>query len=78
MDHALLAAGEFGSYINGLKILPVVIVSVVWLRLMTWVDKDSQDARMPREIVNGINLGGWAIAMAVMLMPLSFIAAFGI
>ncbi|MCY7358953.1 MAG: GntP family permease, partial [Rudanella sp.] len=42
-------------------LLPVVLLAVGWLRLLTWADKDSDVARMPRATINAINLGGFAI-----------------
>ncbi len=68
MDQSLLAAGELGNYIDGFKLLPVFLVSLGWLKLMTWVDKDAHSAHLPRETVNLINLGGWVLAIGVMLL----------
>ncbi len=78
MDQPLLAAGEFGNYINGFKLLPVVLVSLGWLRLMTWADKDTHNAHMPREAVNGINLGAWALAIVAMLLLPNYWAALAV
>lgn len=78
MDHPLLAAAELANYVNGFKLLPVVIVSLVWLRLMTWVDKDAPKSHLPRETVNMINLGGWAVSIALMLAVPNYWAALAI
>ncbi len=78
MHLMLSAAAVTGSYINGLLIIPVVIVSLIWLKLMTWADKDAPDAHLPREIINGINLGAWVIGVLCLLMPMPYIAALGI
>ena len=78
MDHALLAAGEFGNYINGFKLIPIVLVSLGWLRLMTWADKDTHNAHLPRELINGINLGAWALSIFVMFLLPNFWAAIAV
>ena len=42
----LLGAVEVGNYINGWKVLPVVIILAFWARLLTWIDKDADDAHL--------------------------------
>ena len=65
------AVGELGGYINGFKFLPLLIVSLVWLRLMTWADKDAEDARLSREKTGAIHVGLWLVALVLaVLMPL--------
>jgi type II secretory ATPase GspE/PulE/Tfp pilus assembly ATPase PilB-like protein len=56
LDSMLLAAGqvEVGGYINPWKILPPLVLLFVWGRLLTWIDKDTDAAHLPRE---GLNLG---------------------
>ncbi len=78
MDYPLLAAGELGNYINGFKLLPIVLVTIVWFKLMTWVDKDAKTAYIPRETANLINLSGWALAMIVMLFMPNYWAALAV
>ena len=69
------AVGELGGYINGLKFIPLLLISVAWLRLMTWADKDAEDARLPREKTNLIHLGLWTLALVLCVyMPLYLIA----
>ncbi|HEY0009728.1 MAG TPA: hypothetical protein VGB55_13450, partial [Tepidisphaeraceae bacterium] len=75
MDVSLLAAAELGSFINGFKLLPVVVISFAWLRLMTWADKDADDARLPRETVNCIHIGLWILSLAVFLFIPFYAAA---
>jgi general secretion pathway protein E len=54
----ILGAVEVGSYINIWKIVPALVVLLLWTRLMTWVDKDTDVAHLPRETVNlGLLLG---------------------
>src|SRR4051812_17375664 len=51
----LIAATEFGgAYISLLKLLPVVLLLLIFLRLTTWVDKDAERAHLPREILNSL------------------------
>jgi type II secretory ATPase GspE/PulE/Tfp pilus assembly ATPase PilB-like protein len=73
----LLAAAEYGSYINGFKLLPVILIAMPWLRLMTWADKDTVTARLPRETINGINIAGFAIACALLVLIPIYVGALG-
>lgn len=47
-----LAQAEPGFFINPLKLIPPVVMLLVWARLMTWADKDSTAAHLPRVPVN--------------------------
>ncbi|MDB5328669.1 MAG: gspE 2 [Phycisphaerales bacterium] len=72
------AVVELGGYINGFKLLPFALISLVWLRLMTWADKDAEDARLPRQTTNLIHLGLWIVGIGLgLVMPL-YIAAVAI
>ena len=46
----LMAAVEVGDYINLWKLLPVLILLIIWARLLTWMDKDAIDAHLPAAI----------------------------
>ena len=69
------AVVELGGYINGFKLLPLILISLIWLRLMTWADKDADDARLPRDTTNIIHLGLWLLGIVLALMiPLYVVA----
>jgi type II secretory ATPase GspE/PulE/Tfp pilus assembly ATPase PilB-like protein len=74
--HMLAAAVPTGNYVNGLKVIPVVVVLIVWLRLMTWVDKDTLANNMPRERINTGLMGGVVIGFAAFLFLPTFLIAF--
>lgn len=65
MTDSFLAAVQLGGYINGLKLIPIAAVSLVWAWLIAWADKDAEVARLPRETVNTINLGTWLLALVL-------------
>ncbi len=50
----IAAAPPGGAYISLLKILPVLILLLIFLRLMTWMDKDAVIAHLPRELLNSL------------------------
>lgn len=75
MTELPLAAVELGSYINGFKLLPFALLSLVWLKLMTWADKDADNARLPRETVGVMNLGLWLVGLGLAVLMPSFWAA---
>src|SRR4051812_49710914 len=52
----LMAAVDVGQYINLWKLLPVLILLLIWARLMTWMDKDAIDAHLPRLMLNSIEM----------------------
>ena len=60
----------FGPYLAWWKIAIFLVLFLVWFRLLLWVDKDSEDARMPREAINS---GLWAAlalgALLVLVLP---------
>jgi type II secretory ATPase GspE/PulE/Tfp pilus assembly ATPase PilB-like protein len=64
----LIAAGDFGPWTNAWKALPFLLVLMVWLRLLTWVDKDSRHALMPRELVNAGMISGLLLGIAIFLL----------
>ncbi|HEX8342916.1 MAG TPA: ATPase, T2SS/T4P/T4SS family [Tepidisphaeraceae bacterium] len=78
MVSPLLAAAEYGSFINGFLLLPVIVLAMPWLRLMTWADKDAVNARLPRETINAINMAGFAIACAMLVLVPNFFGALGV
>jgi type IV pilus assembly protein PilB len=72
-----LAASDVpvGQYLNGLKFIPVVIVLLIWAKALTWVDKDAEVARLPRDMINiGLMLGLIAGFAAFFFLPNFFIA----
>ncbi len=74
---ALLAAAvPAGGYISILKVLPVVLLILLWARLLTWMDKDAEAAHLPRI---GLNLGflaGMIVAFTLFLYLPGFLVAF--
>jgi type II secretory ATPase GspE/PulE/Tfp pilus assembly ATPase PilB-like protein len=62
--HAL-AAVTAGGYISTLKVIPVLLILLVWARLMTWVDKDAPAAHLPRIPLNLSFLGGMIVGFGL-------------
>jgi general secretion pathway protein E len=54
----LLADIQAGGYVSGLKVIPVVLILLIWTRLLTWIDKDTITARLPRIPINMGMIGG--------------------
>src|SRR5262245_18699187 len=66
----LLAVVNVGGYINLWKLLPVLIVLLIWARLLSWMDKDAIDAHLPRLALNSVMTGVLIVGtMAFLLMP---------
>lgn len=77
MQHAgvLAAVVETGGYINILKLVPLILLLLVWARLMTWVDKDTVAAQLPRELMNTILFfAGLAGFLAFFILPNTLLA----
>jgi type II secretory ATPase GspE/PulE/Tfp pilus assembly ATPase PilB-like protein len=79
MGLTFLAAIDVGGYISVWKLIPVLLVLLVWTKLLTWVDKDSPAAHLPRETINIGLLCGMVAAFAMFfLLPVGFLIAFPI
>lgn len=74
----VIANVEAGPYISLGKIAPVLLILLIWSRLLTWADKDTDRAHLPRE---GINLGmmlGFVLAFVLFFLLPSFAIAFSV
>ena len=65
-----------GDYANGLKMIPFVLVLLIWGRLLTWVDKDVQNAFLPRIPMNSGLLGGMILGVILFFFLPNFFVAF--
>lgn len=71
----LAAVVETGGYINILKLVPLLLLLLVWAKLMTWVDKDTVAAQLPRELMNTILFfAGVAGFLAFFILPNTLLA----
>src|SRR5437762_13956845 len=73
----LLAAAtvEVGQYINIWKCLPIIIILLICARLLTWMDKDSIEAQLPRFALNAAFLIGLIAAFTLFLVVHGFMLA---
>lgn len=67
-----LADVEVGGYLSIWKILPVLFILLIWMKLLTWVDKDAEAAYLPREPINGGLIGGAVAAFALFFILPNF------
>src|SRR5256885_12185871 len=79
----LMAATEVGGgYISLLKLLPVILLLLIFLRLTTWVDKDAGRAHLPREIINSlmfiVGIAGFIIFFFIPSFAMAFSVLFGV
>src|SRR6185295_8237284 len=59
-----------GPYIAWWKVLPLIIVMILWGRLVTWIYKDSQTVLLPRIPMNvGMLMGGLLAFFLFFLLP---------
>lgn len=70
-----LAALEAGPYISIGKIIPVLVVLLLWARMLSWADKDAVRALLPREILNLGNMTGLILAFVLFLFLPSYAIA---
>jgi type II secretory ATPase GspE/PulE/Tfp pilus assembly ATPase PilB-like protein len=73
-----LVAVDVGPYINGLKVLPVLVILWAWALSLTWVDKDAEAAHLPRETLNCVWLGGLVLAIFLFLLIPDFWGALAV
>ena len=71
-----LGVVQVGGYVSPLKTIPVLLVLLLWARLLTWVDKDSPAAHLPREGLNVAFLGGLVVGFGLFFFLPTFLIAF--
>ncbi|HVT87958.1 MAG TPA: ATPase, T2SS/T4P/T4SS family [Tepidisphaeraceae bacterium] len=71
----IVAAIEYGNYIDPLKVVPLLIVIAIWAKMLTWIDKDAEHARLPRTILNMVFLAGLFFAFLLFLTLPSYALA---
>jgi general secretion pathway protein E len=69
---APLAAVQPGPYTAWWKFIPLLIVVLLWGRLVTWIDKDSEEVLLPRMGLNAGNLIGGIVAFALFFLLPSY------
>src|SRR5439155_15105253 len=76
---SLLAAADVsvGQYLAWWKAIPVLIVLLLWGRLVTWIDKDSQEILLPRVPLNVGNMIGGVLGFLLFFALPGFPLAFG-
>jgi type II secretory ATPase GspE/PulE/Tfp pilus assembly ATPase PilB-like protein len=78
MPSVVLATVQVGNYVNPWKALAILVVLLVWTRLLTWIDKDTIVARLPREIINLAMLGALIAGYILFFFLPGFGLAFGV
>jgi general secretion pathway protein E len=76
--YILAAAVPVGSYANGLKAIPVLLLLMAWARALSWADKDCETARLNREMINTAMMGGFIGAFFLFIFLPNFFIAFGV
>jgi type II secretory ATPase GspE/PulE/Tfp pilus assembly ATPase PilB-like protein len=73
----IVAAVDGGGYVSLLKMIPPVIILLVWAKLLTWVDKDAEAAHLPRVGLNVSFLSGLVVGFALFFLLPNFFVALG-
>jgi type II secretory ATPase GspE/PulE/Tfp pilus assembly ATPase PilB-like protein len=68
----MLAAVDYGWYINLWKVLALLLLVLLWARLLTWIDKDALAAHLPRIPLNAGFLIGLIFAFSLFMMVPGF------
>src|ERR1051326_5630629 len=74
----LLAAADLGGYVSIFKVLPILVLLLIWSRLLTWMDKDSIVAHLPREILNTAMFITGLVGFALFFLLPNFWIALGV
>jgi type II secretory ATPase GspE/PulE/Tfp pilus assembly ATPase PilB-like protein len=72
-DSILLSAVDVAMYIQPWKLIPPVVVLLLFARLATWADKDSQTAHLPRVPVNLGVMGVGALGFLLFFIVPNFV-----
>ena len=67
-----------GQYVSVWKVLPVLILFVIWARLLTWIDKDAPEVLLPRDMINTGMILGLIAGFALFLILPGFVVAFAV
>src|SRR5271170_1757001 len=73
-----LVAVDVGQYISPWKPLVLFGLILIWVRLMTWADKDADDAHLPRLALNCAFAVGLVGALVLSALMPGFLAGFGV
>jgi type II secretory ATPase GspE/PulE/Tfp pilus assembly ATPase PilB-like protein len=73
-----MAVIQFGGYVSPWKVLAIVILLGIWAWLLTWIDKDTLHARLPRSLINSIMIGALIAGYLAFFFLPGFGLAFGV
>ncbi|MGF1632657.1 MAG: ATPase, T2SS/T4P/T4SS family [Phycisphaerae bacterium] len=76
MPVSVVAYMPYGGYVSLLKLLPFLVLLLVWVRLLTWVDKDTERAHLPRELVNAGLFAGLVTGCVLFFVLPGFLLGF--
>lgn len=76
--HVLLQVVPVGGYVSIWKVVPFLVVFFLWLRLLTWADKDAPAAHLPGEMLMLAFSGGLLGAFLLFLMLPGFWISFSV
>jgi type II secretory ATPase GspE/PulE/Tfp pilus assembly ATPase PilB-like protein len=54
----VLAAVQYGGYVNPYKAGGAILLLIIWVKLLAWMDKDAIEARLPRDMLNAGMMAG--------------------
>ncbi|HSI35891.1 MAG TPA: ATPase, T2SS/T4P/T4SS family [Tepidisphaeraceae bacterium] len=73
-----LAVVEGGGYLSTVKMIVAVVILLVWMRILTWVDKDAEAAYLKREPISGGFIAGAILAYALFFILPNFWICLGV
>src|SRR5450432_2305200 len=71
-----VAPVEVGGYISVWKCAVLLVALLIWMRLLTWADKDAEDAHLPRVQLNLGFISGLSLALILFFFLPGFAIAF--
>jgi type II secretory ATPase GspE/PulE/Tfp pilus assembly ATPase PilB-like protein len=78
MPLVFLAALQTGPFINPWKVVPPVVLLAIWVKLLSWIDKDGPEARLNREAINSSLFAGLILGYTCIIFVPGFTPAFSI
>jgi len=73
-----LAVVEAGGYLSLPKLIVALVILLVWMRILTWIDKDADAAFLKREPISGSFIGGAILAYALFFILPNFWICLGV
>jgi type II secretory ATPase GspE/PulE/Tfp pilus assembly ATPase PilB-like protein len=69
-DGAATVGGD--AFVSWWKIALLLLMLVIWMRVLQWIDKDAEPARLPRDVINSVEWALLVVALVIVVVLPAF------